>query len=1268
MPVINGTSGPDSLSGGIGVDTIYGGAGNDTITGGGDIDFLYGEDGDDVIGLDALLGGPGTTDNIYGGPGNDIIASLAADGNPTLDGGLGNDRIYAGVFGIGTTRFFTITAGDGNDQVVLGSGGGNQSAPASNPTATVQPLGQPNLVNLGAGDDLVVISSGQSVITLGSGRDTIRLGYFGPDGANGRVFDLPYTFQTNFITDFNPAEDVIETNGFGFTDGIVNPFSTGATALVQVGADVVLRSTSDGSPIGRGADYNLLVFRNQTLAGMAGVKFGEFSQDGSLPPGRTLTGTEGDDGSDSTVGVRLVGRLVGGAGSDTIRGLGGNDLVYGFGGNDALFGDDGNDTIYGGLGNDTVRGGLGDDIIVSNAEGDLLYGEGGNDTITLTVGRQLVPTLDPQFVNLDFRGPAALLDGGDGNDSLLVSFRVGATRTQSLVTVSGGNGDDQVVIGPVLFGADSAFEPNTISSPNSAPSLGLTIDVTLGAGRDTLTINQFVLGSAAPIIVRDFRPGEDTLNTSFLFENLPAGANPFATGYARLVQDGADTVLWLDRNGGGNNYRASVRFVGLTPANLQTTGLGQYNLSVAPLIGTPVTRGGTAGDDVMLPPDSASAGAFGTDGEYRYVGGAGNDTYLVDFRDIVVEAPGEGIDTINLVANRYGRGTSYVLPANFENLFTENAVASIIGNDLNNQIRAGGLTSGAPGVTIDGGLGADQITGGTGDDSLIGGSGDDYISGGDGRDTLVGGDGSDTLFGEGGDDSLSGGIGNDTQDGGNGNDVLNGGAGDDMLTGGAGNDTMDGGDGNDLYFVDSPNDVVAEQNSGGYDSVIAASSFTLGVGIESLQYDGTAGAQLGGNALNNRMIGGSGNDTFIGGVGDDELTGQRGIDEARWLNTTRAQATIDTSVFGLIRVGTSTEGFDSTRSVELFTFADGTYTFRFQDPGSTVLVRDFTTGAGGWTSQSRFPRQLADMNGDGVLDIVGFGTAGTLVSFGTGIGRFGPTTLVASNFGQNQGWTSGITFHRELADLNGDRKADIIGFGVNGTLVSLSGTNGYSTVTLGLNNFGQAQGWSSQEAFARAVGDVNGDGRIDLVGFGQAGTFVALGNGDGTFRPASFVLNNFGAAQGWTSNNTFHRTVADINGDGRADIVGFGAAGTLVALADGTGGFSAAILASTNFGQSAGWSSQDAFARQLGDINGDGRADIVGFGNTGTYVAFGLADGTFSKVGLDLANFSKSAGWSSNDLFPRELGDINGDGVVDIVGFGQFGVIAGLGYWADQII
>ena len=56
-------------------------------------------------------------------------------------------------------------------------------------------------------------------------------------------------------------------------------------------------------------------------------------------------------------------------------------------------------------------------------------------------------------------------------------------------------------------------------------------------------------------------------------------------------------------------------------------------------------------------------------------------------------------------------------------------------------------------------------------------------------------------------------------------------------------------------------------------------------------------------------------------------------------------------------------------------------------------------------------------------------------------------------------------------------------------------------------------------------------------------------------------------------------------------------------------------------------------------------------------VALATGGGHFGAVRSDIAYFgSASGGWSSDSLFPRDMGDVNGDGRADIVGFGSLGV------------
>ncbi|WP_338503390.1 FG-GAP-like repeat-containing protein [Sphingomonas kaistensis] len=499
----------------------------------------------------------------------------------------------------------------------------------------------------------------------------------------------------------------------------------------------------------------------------------------------------------------------------------------------------------------------------------------------------------------------------------------------------------------------------------------------------------------------------------------------------------------------------------------------------------------------------------------------------------------------------------------------------------------------------------------SGNFSNIGGSvGNVSIAIGTIIENAIGGSGFDRISGNDVANRLDGGAGNDVIEGGAGDDTLLGGAGADFLSGGVGADTLVGGDGADIFsdrVVNLNGDTIADFARSDTIVLTDANPTAFRFSLVGNLLSFTGGSLAFGAALNGPL-------------------------------------TLKAAASGGVELTLSTQ------------FASG----------SGILVNNFAVGAGGWSSQNLYPRHIADVNGDGFSDIVGFGQSGILVSFGSANGSFSGAAVVLADFGQASGWTSDNQFHREMVDVNGDGRADIVGFGYAGTLVSLARADGtFAGPITGIANFGIDQGWASQNGFARTTGDVNGDGKADLIGFGYAGTLVALGNGDGTFQAAKYGIIDFGVDQGWSSDNSFHRTVADVNGDGKDDIIGFGFAGALLALSKGDGTFETVKFAASDFGRNQGWTSQDSFTRTVADVNGDGFADVVGFGIAGTYVAYGKANGTFSASSLDILNFGANQGWTSDDIFHRELADINNDGRIDIVGFGQAGVIGGFnqGHW-----
>lgn len=216
---------------------------------------------------------------------------------------------------------------------------------------------------------------------------------------------------------------------------------------------------------------------------------------------------------------------------------------------------------------------------------------------------------------------------------------------------------------------------------------------------------------------------------------------------------------------------------------------------------------------------------------------------------------------------------------------------------------------------LDGGDGDDLLYGGNGSDTLIGRFGTDKLYGGDGNDVLDGGDDNDRLAGGAGADTLDGGAGadflyggmdndklvggaatdklyggehDDLLYGGDGNDWLAGSSGADRLDGGAGGDFMSGGTGNDTYRVDSTADVVSEVGGSGTDTVYSTISVNLadaarfkGI-IENVTLEGSARADITGNAVANVLKGNAAANTIDGGAGKDTLYGHGGKDIFRF--------------------------------------------------------------------------------------------------------------------------------------------------------------------------------------------------------------------------------------------------------------------------------------------------------------------------------------------------------------------------------------------------
>ncbi|MEN7344196.1 MAG: VCBS repeat-containing protein, partial [Pseudomonadota bacterium] len=316
-------------------------------------------------------------------------------------------------------------------------------------------------------------------------------------------------------------------------------------------------------------------------------------------------------------------------------------------------------------------------------------------------------------------------------------------------------------------------------------------------------------------------------------------------------------------------------------------------------------------------------------------------------------------------------------------------------------------------------------------------------------------------------------------------------------------------------------------------------------------------------------------------------------------------------------------------------------------------------------------RMLAQVSGSQEPDIVVFGADGVYIAQNDGNGQF--TVLCngdpcVEDYSPAQGYTDFGNNPRYLSDMTGDGLADIVAFSDDGVIIAVSAQVSFIDPSPGefaIRRFGPNSGGWTTEA-PRIILDVNGDGFDDIVGFGFSQTAYARARPD---RDPTLYSNTetydglFTQNGGWDTANNI-RTSADINGDGLEDVVAYADDSVLVSYARDidivpngalTGPANLQTL-SDEFGLNDGWQLPDD-QRYLADVNGDGFLDLVGFGPSlesamgGVSYALNLGDGgDFGVTREWLPEFSFARGYTFRDN-PRFMGDVNGDGRSDIIVF-----------------
>lgn len=362
-----------------------------------------------------------------------------------------------------------------------------------------------------------------------------------------------------------------------------------------------------------------------------------------------------------------MANITGTASDETLTGTAGDDDLNGAGGSDILFG---------GAGNDSLR--------ETTAEGnDQLYGGDGDDYLFLS----------------RVSGGTTLLDGGSGNDTFLVQQYSGA------VTVLAGDGNDNITLWTPATITSGAGVDSIILSPSYRGGVTTVTDFQAGIGGDGLDIAGYV--------------GATT--------GWDGGSNPFATGYARVVQSGADVLVQV--GSGSGSYQTVVVLNNVVATNLNTENFGGLPPDGSAVPGVTLT-GGYGNDSLVGGPGADHLD--GSSGSDSLIGGAGSDQLNGDDGDDTLDGSA-GSDVL-----QGGAGSDRLVET------TDGGSDQLFGGDGNDSFflsrQRGGPT------LLDGGDGSDIFT-------VQQYSGSVTVDGGAGEDTItlwtpaviVGGEGSDTI-------------------------------------------------------------------------------------------------------------------------------------------------------------------------------------------------------------------------------------------------------------------------------------------------------------------------------------------------------------------------------------------------------------------------------------------------------------------------------------------------------------------------------------------
>lgn len=295
---------------------------------------------------------------------------------------------------------------------------------------------------------------------------------------------------------------------------------------------------------------------------------------------------------------------------------------------------------------------------------------------------------------------------------------------------------------------------------------------------------------------------------------------------------------------------------------------------------------------------------------------------------------------------------------------------------------------------------------------------------------------------------------------------------------------------------------------------------------------------------------------------------------------------------------------------------------------------DFTSGSQNESVTS------GDLDGDGYADLIvaleGSNQIGIYRNTSTSVGTFSFTSIqtILIDFS--------LPRSVAVADFDGDGKLDMVVSKRSGGVSVFRNTSVVGNITFALNqNFN-----AGETPYFVAANDFDGDGKPDIVVANAGDNTISV------LRNLSFGSGNIAfevAANFTTGTEPRHVAVGDLDGDGKPDLVASCTAGNVISILRNTSTGPASI----SFATKSDFSVTQAMSVSIGDLNGNGNQDLA----VVSYFPLEISLFRYNGIGPgNISYAAKTTLTAGNNPVSVDMSDLDGDGKIDLAVANQSGL------------